>query len=123
MYDFVKKIAEYRQNDNCPESYCGNDCSKCPAYIATINNNHELRKKTANLWNERDRGKKIFWQPFDIVCFGCGSKRRVLCKSTKLCTVRKCCIKKGGIKCSDCQIFSTCNKIKKLTLEARKNIL
>ena len=33
-------------------AYCGLDCEKCDAYIATINDNQELRKKTAKLWAE-----------------------------------------------------------------------
>ena len=33
-------------------AYCGLDCEKCNAYIATINDNQELRKKTAKLWAE-----------------------------------------------------------------------
>ncbi len=27
--------------------YCGVECSKCPAYIATINNDDELRRRYA----------------------------------------------------------------------------
>ena len=33
-------------------AYCGLNCEKCDAYIATINNNQELREKTAKLWAE-----------------------------------------------------------------------
>lgn len=33
-------------------AYCGLDCEKCDAYIATINNDQELRVKTAKLWTE-----------------------------------------------------------------------
>ena len=31
-------------------AYCGLDCEKCDAYLATINDNQDLRKKTAKLW-------------------------------------------------------------------------
>lgn len=30
--------------------YCGLDCEKCDAYLATINNDQALREKTAKLW-------------------------------------------------------------------------
>ena len=30
--------------------YCGIDCVKCPIYIATKNNDEDLRKKTAEEW-------------------------------------------------------------------------
>lgn len=33
-------------------AYCGLDCEKCDAYLATINDNQDLRKKTAKLWAE-----------------------------------------------------------------------
>ena len=32
--------------------YCGLDCEKCDAYLATINNDQALREKTAKLWAE-----------------------------------------------------------------------
>ena len=32
--------------------YCGLDCRKCEAYIATIHNDDELRAKVAKLWSE-----------------------------------------------------------------------
>lgn len=31
-------------------AYCGLDCEKCDAYIATINDDQHLREKTAKLW-------------------------------------------------------------------------
>ena len=33
-------------------AYCGLNCEKCDAYIATINDDQELREKTAKLWAE-----------------------------------------------------------------------
>jgi len=37
---------------------CGLDCGSCAAFIATKNNDNELREKTAKEWTERygDRG-------------------------------------------------------------------
>ena len=31
-------------------AYCGLDCEKCDAYLATIHDDQELREKTAKLW-------------------------------------------------------------------------
>ena len=31
-------------------AYCGLDCEKCDAYLATINDDQMLREKTAKLW-------------------------------------------------------------------------
>lgn len=33
-------------------AYCGLDCEKCDAYLATIHNDQALRAKTAKLWAE-----------------------------------------------------------------------
>lgn len=33
-------------------AYCGLDCEKCDAYIATIHDDQGLREKTAKLWAE-----------------------------------------------------------------------
>ena len=33
-------------------AYCGLDCESCDAYLATVNDDQELRKKTAKLWVE-----------------------------------------------------------------------
>lgn len=32
--------------------FCGLDCEKCDAYIATVNDDQALREKTAKLWAE-----------------------------------------------------------------------
>ena len=31
-------------------AYCGLDCGKCDAYLATVNDDQALREKTAKLW-------------------------------------------------------------------------
>ena len=33
-------------------AYCGLDCEKCDARIATLTNDNALREKTAALWTE-----------------------------------------------------------------------
>lgn len=33
-------------------AYCGIMCDECPAYKATVDNNDELRKKTAGQWSK-----------------------------------------------------------------------
>ena len=33
-------------------AYCGLDCEKCDAYLATINDDQALRERTAKRWAE-----------------------------------------------------------------------
>ena len=44
--------------------YCGLDCEKCDAYLATINDDQVLREKTAKLWAELNNSHMI---PDDII--------------------------------------------------------
>ena len=41
-------------------AYCGLDCEKCDAYLATINDDQALREKTAKLWAELNKSFPIF---------------------------------------------------------------
>ena len=55
--------------------YCGLDCEKCDAYIATVNDDQALREKTAKLWAELNNAPIL---PEHINCEGCrmnGEKR------------------------------------------------
>lgn len=78
-------------------AYCGINCSKCPAYIATQNNN---RKKLGNLANEWSTERMKF-QAEDLLCDGCHSSNRIFvwCKS---CDIRKCAIEQGLKNCAYC---------------------
>ena len=48
-------------------AYCGLDCEKCDAYLATINNDQALREKTAKLWAELNNAPIL---PEHINCEG-----------------------------------------------------
>lgn len=48
--------------------YCGLDCKKCDAYLATVNDDQELREKTAKLWAESNNAPIL---PEHINCEGC----------------------------------------------------
>lgn len=49
-------------------AYCGLDCEKCDAYLATINDDQALREKTAKLWSELNHAPIL---PEHINCQGC----------------------------------------------------
>ena len=79
--------------------YCGLDCEKCDAYIATINDDQDLREKTAELWAKLNNAPIL---PEHINCNGCrvDGVKTVFCES--LCEIRKCALKRGVSTCGGC---------------------
>ncbi len=85
--------------------YCGLDCEKCDAYIATINNDQALREKTAKLWAQLNNAPIL---PEHINCDGCRAdgRKTVFCDS--ICAIRRCALKEGVTTCGDCPDVSRC---------------
>lgn len=89
-------------------AYCGLDCEKCDAYIATINNDQALREKTAILWAELNNAPILAEH---INCEGCrmDGAKTLFCDS--LCTIRQCALQKGVTTCGDCLKFDNCSTV------------
>ncbi|MBO4675530.1 MAG: DUF3795 domain-containing protein [Elusimicrobiaceae bacterium] len=103
-------------------AYCGLDCEKCDAYLATVHNDAALREKTAKRWSELNH---ITILPADIHCEGCRANgvKTVFCD--KLCDIRQCALKKGVNTCGDCTQMDKCptvGKIIKNNPDALKNL-
>lgn len=92
--------------------YCGLDCERCDAYIATVNDDQALREKTARLWAELNQAPIL---PEHINCDGCrmDGAKTVFCES--LCAIRQCAVKKGVDTCGDCAEFKICSVLKAVT--------
>lgn len=104
-------------------AYCGLDCEKCDAYIATKNNDQALREKTAKLWSELNNATIL---PEHINCEGCrmNGKKTVFCDS--LCAIRQCALKKGVATCGDCPEMEQCPTVGAIFAHnpnARENLL
>ena len=90
---------------------CGLDCSSCPAFIATENNDEKLREKTAKEWTERYVSKnKPPIKPEDINCLGCLSKNEPIYQGCLNCEIRKCGFNKGIKNCKECKEYK-CEKL------------
>jgi hypothetical protein len=85
-------------------AYCGLDCEKCDAYLATINDDQALREKTAKL-----NHAPIL--PEHINCQGCrvDGAKTVYCES--LCGIRQCALQKGVTTCGDCPELGSCQTV------------
>lgn len=86
-------------------SCCGLDCWSCPAYIATKNNDDELRQQTALKWSSDAFPVLVE----EIHCGGCQDEalRWRFCQT---CQVRTCATGKGFSTCADCEEFA-CEKL------------
>lgn len=90
---------------------CGLNCSSCAAFIATKNNDDELRKETAKEWTERygDPNKRPLTSE-DIHCLGCLSQIGPVYSNCLKCEVRKCGFAKGIKNCKGCKDYK-CDKL------------
>lgn len=93
-------------------AYCGLDCETCDARLATIRDDAELRRKTADLWTELN-GVEI--APEDINCLGCrvDGPKTPFCES--LCPIRQCALRKGVETCGECSMLERCDFIRMIT--------
>ena len=103
-------------------AYCGLNCEKCEARLATINNDNELRKKVADKWSKLNN---VTITPEMINCDGCriDGKKTVYCD--KLCPIRQCALSKKHETCGECPEMKTCKKVAMVidnNKEALKNL-
>lgn len=86
-------------------AYCGLDCEKCDAYLATIHNDNALRERTARAWSELNQVPIL---PEHINCLGCRQEgvKTVFCQS--LCQIRPCALEKGVETCGGCPDMEHC---------------
>ena len=92
-------------------AYCGLDCGKCDAYLATINDDQALREKTAKQWAELNNAPIL---PEHINCEGCrvDGIKTVFCDS--LCEIRQCALKKDVTTCGDCPDMVRCQTVREI---------
>jgi hypothetical protein len=79
-------------------AYCGLDCSQCPAYIATSENDTEKLKALALEWYGQENDATF------CVCDGCttGGRKNKHCLE---CGVRLCAMERGVINCAYCEDY------------------
>ena len=103
-------------------AYCGLDCETCEAYLATKNNDNELRAKVADKWSKLNN---ITITPEMINCNGCRIEGIKTVYCDKLCKIRQCAMNKKYETCGDCNEINTCKKVAMVTVnnaDALKNL-
>lgn len=83
-------------------AFCGLDCGRCPAYLATRNDDPELRRDTAKRWSALFQSQI---RPEEINCLGCQSDSGVLFGHCLVCGIRRCAADKGLANCAGCGVY------------------
>jgi hypothetical protein len=84
---------------------CGLNCATCGARNATINDDDELRKATADKWRVSYNVPDL---TFDMInCTGC-REAGIKFSHCSMCEIRNCVKAKGYDTCGDCQEMETC---------------
>jgi hypothetical protein len=84
---------------------CGINCKTCDAWIATAQNNDELRKATAEKWQKMFNAPGINAE--SINCTGCRVEG-VKFSHCYECEIRNCVRAKGYETCGNCAEMATC---------------
>ena len=87
---------------------CGLNCATCDARIATVNNDDELRKTTAEKWRAAFNAPGLSYEM--INCTGCREEGAKFNHCT-VCEIRNCVEAKGFETCGDCPEMSTCKLV------------
>jgi len=87
---------------------CGIDCENCDARKATVNNDNELREKTAKSWSEMYNAPHI--TAASINCMGCRTEG-VKFDYCNFCEIRSCANQKGFNTCGECGELDSCQII------------
>jgi hypothetical protein len=87
---------------------CGIDCEFCDAHIATVNNDNELREKTAQQWSAMYNAPHITAET--INCMGCRADG-VKFDYCKVCEISNCVKTKGFNTCGECDELEKCQTV------------
>jgi hypothetical protein len=87
---------------------CGLNCATCDARNATMKNDDDLRKATAEKWKSMHNAPDL---TYDMInCTGCREKG-VKFSYCNVCEIRNCVKEKGFNTCGDCSEMDTCVKV------------
>lgn len=89
-------------------AFCGLDCERCEARIATLTDDEALLKRTAALWSKLN-GVTI--TPEALRCEGCRADgvKTLYCEA--LCPIRQCALGRGLETCGGCGEMERCEKL------------
>jgi hypothetical protein len=100
---------------------CGLDCAKCGAFLASKNNDNDLRRKVAAEWA---KAYNFAFTPEMINCHGCFATDGVQIGHCAQCEMRKCAIGKKAATCGSCAEYpcKTVSDFHAMCPEAAQNL-
>jgi hypothetical protein len=102
-------------------SFCGLDCAKCDACVATAKNDDAMRAKVAEAWS---KAYNATIAPAQINCTGCKSDGVKFYYCENMCEIRQCASGKKLGTCAECPDYS-CERLTgffKLAPIAKENL-
>ncbi|MFH0962058.1 MAG: DUF3795 domain-containing protein [archaeon] len=94
-------------------SFCGLDCSKCPAHLAMKTGELKYKKEAFEKWGRKYAGLRIE----EIGCVGCVSSGK-LWPGCSSCPVRACGMERRRENCGSCEEYP-CEKLETLWKRVR----
>lgn len=83
-------------------AYCGLDCGRCPAFLATRRGDREALAETAERWSA-ESGEAI--SAGSIICDGCRGQSGRINEFCAVCEIRKCAVGRGLDTCAGCELY------------------
>ncbi len=91
-----------------PIAYCGLNCEKCDARMATLKDDNDLRALVAKKWSEMNHTTIL---PEMIQCLGCKGEGGKCYYCSNMCEIRKCAMAHGYENCGACSDMQKCAKL------------
>lgn len=88
-------------------SYCGLECTACPAFITTAADDDAARKRIAVEWSKQ---YNTTLRPDDIYCNGCLNDEGRIFGHCAVCELRKCGRERKVANCAGCADYA-CSKL------------
>ena len=90
-------------------AFCGLDCAKCEAYIATQANDDAAKERVAAKWRQEYNTPDI--TVASVTCDGCVTLTGRLGGYCPQCPIRACGVARQIANCAYCADYSTCDKL------------
>jgi hypothetical protein len=90
-------------------AFCGLDCAKCEAYIATQANDDAAKERVAAKWRREYNAPDI--TVASVTCDGCVTRAGRLGGYCSQCPIRACGVARGIANCAHCADYSACDKL------------